>query len=80
MATSPCPVDGHGGPYLKATHASTHGVHPTGIFVTQGEWKVKWHHPLIEVMQQVKVGMARASTANTHHHLTGSGFRLVNLP
>jgi hypothetical protein len=54
-------------------------VDPSGVLVTKGERQRERHHALVEIVEQVQVGVTRPRTTDAHHHLTGAGFGFGHL-
>src|SRR5690606_1896761 len=68
-AAPPGPVDGDGLPDLEPSHSLSELMDPPGVLVPEGERRIPGHHPRLEVVHEMDVGVASTGASNSDHHL-----------
>ena len=75
-STPPGSVDRHRLPDVPRRDARADGVDPSGVLVAEREGRLPRHHPGLEVVDEVQVGVAEAGSTHLHDDLTRAGVGL----
>src|SRR5690606_39463080 len=76
---SPGPAAGDRLAHLEVGDTFSEGVYPYGVIVAEGERRVPRHHPFLEFVHEVDVGVAGSGSADCDYDFTRSWFGIGNV-